>query len=794
MIYQPRSIQPTYKSIDANSVEEISLVVNTSDKVTSYRLTVYDWENNIIYQGNKTDFANDLYNGDTGFIELGSEIGLQNGNDYKWTARLYQPNADMMITYGNIIEPTTYNYTVSSGGLASDDYVFKLGDYGYSFLLPNNALEGNVISYNSYDDTMTLRYNSGASESLLATTKITLNNFATLTMTDQGDDTYKYTVSSGGLNAGDYYIEVGGRNVWFTTLSDLKENDYITYNAITKKVTQTYNNITITLMSINCIPLSFTQAVNTTTEIYLKQNINIKSDMFLKIGDESKTISSYDVNTGLCIVSEAFSDVPAAQDKYYIYSDFIETTPENVLYVREVPTVTITNYEETITTKEYTFTGSYSQPDGVPLIYFLWNLYSVSNSGVQLIKSSGKVYSANITFSYDGFKTGETYRIELTCETEFGVQTTTRALNFNVNYTALSYEDQPVIVTTEDQGLRVSWATLTSDSPYSLYTQGARGYIQTNNNSSSIIWLERGQQVYPGQTIKVGENEVTGIIDSYNINNGRTILKLPLSYAPVNGDPYYILSEPDYNLNGIGILEDTPYRGVNSAKLGDNYLVYEKDGGLAVWDDEFTVSMQFRPDENFFYSDNGIYNDMIQIARYTSDADDIHDLIIYARNYNYGFMMPTTDGDGDLVGGQISQPSTNQSVVYVDGDIDLSSGLKYICFVNSGYVEKIENFDSETGALTLSKPLSESMVPAVNDYYFLYSAIETPFYDNPNNVFVLQETTVKNIYADYIWTDDDVWKDVNYWVEGGTQIERASENWWKLKLTNDSIEVREGGV
>ena len=45
-----------------------------------------------------------------------------------------------------------------------------------------------------------------------------------------------------------------------------------------------------------------------------------------------------------------------------------------------------------------------------------------------------------------------------------------------------------------------------------------------------------------------------------------------------------------------------------------------------------------------------------------------------------------------------------------------------------------------------------------------------------------------------IWTDDDVWRDTNYWVEGGTQIERASENWWKLKLTNNSIEVREGGV
>ena len=516
--------------------------------------------------------------------------------------------------------------------------------------------------------------------------------------------------------------------------------------------------------------------------------------MLLKIGDESKSISSYDVNTGLCIVSEPFTNIPTKKDKYSIYSDFIETTPENVLYVREVPTVTITNYEETLTTKEYTFTGSYEQSNDVPLVYFLWNLCFIPDNRASLIKTSGKVLSASIHFYYDGFKTGETYRIELTCETEFGVKATTRALNFSVNYTALSYDDQPVTVSTTDQGLRISWATLTSDSPYSLYTQGAKGYIQTNNNSSSIVWLERGQTIYPGQTIKVGENEVSGVIESYNRNDGRAILRIPLSYAPVNGDPYYILAEPDYNLTGIEFLEDTPYVGVNSAKLGDNYLVYEKDGGLAVWDDEFTVSMQFRPDENFFYSDNGIYNDMIQIARYTSDTDDVHDLIIYARNYNFGFMMPTTNKDGDLVGGQISQPSNNRNIVYVNGNIDLSSGLKYICFVNSGYVEKIESYNSETGAVTLSKPLTDSMNPAVNDYYFLYSAVETAFYDNPNNIFVLQPSTVKNIYADYIWTDDDVWRDTNYWVEGGTQIERASENWWKLKLTNNSIEVREGGV
>ncbi len=77
MIYQPRSIQPTYKSIDANSVEEISLVMNTSDRVNAYRLTVYDMGNNIVYQSEKEDFPVELFNGDTGFIELLPNILLK---------------------------------------------------------------------------------------------------------------------------------------------------------------------------------------------------------------------------------------------------------------------------------------------------------------------------------------------------------------------------------------------------------------------------------------------------------------------------------------------------------------------------------------------------------------------------------------------------------------------------------------------------------------------------------------------------------------------------------------------
>ncbi len=803
MIYQPRSIQPTYKSIDANSVEEISLVMNTSDRVNAYRLTIYDMENNLFYQGEKEDFAVELYNGDTGFIELPTEIGLQNGSDYKWIARLYQPKKDMQITYGNIVEPTTYVYTVDNSGLEKDKYVVTIGNYAYAFDTMNKLSEGDTLSYNTYDETVTQLQNQGTSSYVLLTTKIDTNIFATLEMTPH-ESTYRYTVKENTLRAGDYHVSVDGKEIWFTTLSDLKpatdeqkeagyEGDYITYDPANKKITQTYNDITITLTSVNAIPLDVVQQENTATNVYLKQNINIKEDMLLTIGDEQRNIVSYDINTGLAIVDEAFNHVPTKSDKYYVYSDFIETTPENMLYVRKVPQVQITNYQPVLTTKEYTFTGTYTQDDDVPLVYFIWNLYSVTDAGATLISTSGKIYSANIQFSYNGFKTGETYRIELLCETEYGVLGSTETLNFNVNYEALPYDDTPVVVTEEEQGLRVSWATLTQDPPYSLYTKNAYGYVQTSNNSSGVIWLERNQNVPRGSKVIVGEDEVQGTVQKYNKNTGETVLERPLSYAPIQGEPYYVLAEPDYNLTGIEFLQDVPYIGVNSAKLNDNYLVYEKDGGLAVWSEDYQVTMQFRPDEDFFFRDNGVYNEMVEIARYSSDDNSgLYDLIIYARNYNFGAMIPAQDKYG-LVGGTISQATEERNCVYLSGDVDLST-KKYVCLVNSGYIDEIISYDAETHKAVLSKEMSDGIAPDEGDYYFLYTAVEASFYDNPSNVFVLQPTTTKNPYLDYIWTDDDVWRDNYYWVEGGTQLERAAENWWKLQITKDEIIVREGGI
>lgn len=77
----------------------------------------------------------------------------------------------------------------------------------------------------------------------------------------------------------------------------------------------------------------------------------------------------------------------------------------------------------------------------------------------------------------------------------------------------------------------------------------------------------------------------------------------------------------------------------------------------------------------------------------------------------------------------------------------------------------------------------------------MQDTLSVPFYANVNNTFCLQDTAMSNPINDYVWIDDNnVWNDNQYWVEGGTEITRIAENWWKLQLTNDKIRIEKGGV
>ena len=385
------------------------------------------------------------------------------------------------------------------------------------------------------------------------------------------------------------------------------------------------------------ITYGLVQSTSTTTNIYLQPNINIKEGMMLAINGQSNTITSYDVSTGLAVVSSAFSSAPSVGTQYQVYSNFIETIPDYIVYARENPTVSINNVPTSLTLKYHTFQGVYTQSDNIPIVYHQFDLYIRNNDGTNtLVNSSGKVYSANLSYTYDGFRTGNTYLIKLTVENDMGVVAETDLYTFSVSYDIVEYLQQPKAV------------------------------FDSKQNAIDIAWVT------------------------------------PVEHSATSSSA------------GFTYLYDTPYSGVNSLYTNGYTVDWQTPDGLCVLPNDFNITLQFSPDSGFFYDENGVYK---------------------------------------------------ERVILVDTEVDDDG--------NSGRFQII--IDRNKIIFTQQPDIS----------------LESSFYTDKTQTFVLTDTGVTQINSDYIWDDTATWNDDYIWTEGGTSIERVCNHWWKVQITNTSIRVEE---
>lgn len=651
MIYQPRNVQPSYISIDATENNTFTMEINSNNYVNGYELTILNWDNTVAYQGNKVTLDTPIYNGETLAIPVPSSIGLENGYNYKWYVKLYQPTADMLITYGIVQE-------------------------------------------------------------------------------DSSD--------------------------------------------------------TITVMT--------------------QPNINIKPGMNISINGETKEITSYEYNyeKGKATLTTDLTTAAKKGDSYQIYSDFIQTIPEYILYVRATPRVSITNYSSSLDKKYKTFIGSYVQTDNVPLVYHQWDLYLVnSNGSISLLKTSGKVYNSDIKFYYDGFKTSQTYQINLTVETQFGVIATSGTQTFTVSYTAIEYLQQPTAkVLSDKNAVQVDWVAPVSFPPLTMNTILAFGYVQPGEITSSSLYLATGQIINPGAIFSSGLL-TKAIVLTYDAGTGYTTFVNGSVEDVLVGD-YYTISDYVDSMEGVTILKDTPYIRSNSAQLGNVMLEYrneDSNDAMGIFPDEYNITTQFKPDLNFFYGTNGIYNDMISIVKFVIDKnpdDEVGSISIFAHRYNIIALKSELNSLKEVVEKTFPEPPSGEqntaTKIYLADNIDLSK-QSYILLNKGDYIEYISNFDPTTKLATLGKALPDSLIPQPGDTYVMQDTLSIPFYSNINNTFCLQNSAVSIASNDYVWIDEgNVWTDDFFWVEGGTEVARIAENWWKLQITNNTIKIEKGGL
>ena len=253
------------------------------------------------------------------------------------------------------------------------------------------------------------------------------------------------------------------------------------------------------------ITYGLVQQTSTETNIYTQPNINIREGMTITINGQTQVISSYNVDTGVAVVATAFSEAPNVGAQYIINSDFIETVPDYIVYARETPTVSINNIPSSLTLKYNTFQGVYNQSDNVPIVYHQFDLYLQNADGSNtLIDTSGKVYSANLSYTYNSFRTGNTYAIQMTVENDMGIVVSTDLYSFNVSYDIVEYLQQPqATFNSQQNAVKISWVAPVENEAVSTLSNVASGTVQNNNNTDTTAYFEPGQVISQGDIVRL---------------------------------------------------------------------------------------------------------------------------------------------------------------------------------------------------------------------------------------------------------------------------------------------------
>lgn len=170
---------------------------------------------------------------------------------------------------------------------------------------------------------------------------------------------------------------------------------------------------------------------STATIVKIRKHYNVKTNMYIKIGDEIRKITLFNKETGDATVETAFTAAPTAGQEYTIYSDFI-TSADSFFKCRKTPTVAITNLPtSSLNSRTYEFIGSYAQENNVEWRNFMWNLYNENN---ELVETTGKINTGDIKYRFDGLSDNTTYKIELVVENQNDIITKSPLSSFYVDY------------------------------------------------------------------------------------------------------------------------------------------------------------------------------------------------------------------------------------------------------------------------------------------------------------------------------------------------------------------------
>lgn len=288
---------------------------------------------------------------------------------------------------------------------------------------------------------------------------------------------------------------------------------------------------------------SVVQDGSTASSIVIREHYNIKEEMYISIGGQQKQINKIVVDTekhtSTLTLSSSFPSPPAKDSAAKIYSNFVDSVQFG-FSTNKTPILTITNAPTKLSSRSYQFLMSYSQDENVPM---KWHQFILETESGQILKDTGRIFNADLTFEFDGFISGARYTICGVAETVNGVTVSSPKYTFSVYYPSPNIDLPPTVsVDYDDHAIKIEWVP-DSFSEGILSPAGSFHYEQDYPFSGAVsLSVDEGFIKYDsisGHDLDLSEE--FGVLSDITISNN-TVGNI-ISLESDNGRYYKLVSE-----------------------------------------------------------------------------------------------------------------------------------------------------------------------------------------------------------------------------------------------------------
>lgn len=244
------------------------------------------------------------------------------------------------------------------------------------------------------------------------------------------------------------------------------------------------------------------------TELYTTGRISTGCPAYGTTSAGESTVFSYTISAGDLSLANITNgnEYKLIIQQWWSADDSITQNSASVFITRKAPVLTISAIGSggVITTRDYTFTGNYTQAQGDTLNWFRWKIAYADNTTNPFFDSGYITGTMQIECGYDGFLDGD-YAICLAIQTENGVETDTGWVNFSASYTTTATTG---VVTAQcvngTDAVEVAWdgiggvmGRLIGATYFSEYGGKVRLQIDDTTGYDGIMWGKYGLEVTP---------------------------------------------------------------------------------------------------------------------------------------------------------------------------------------------------------------------------------------------------------------------------------------------------------